>query len=185
MVDVFNTSANMLAKEYEWNSEQHNYYKSIYPSYLKSIGFFYIGRGCSRQTYGRAFKRNLFDKNKKPETNAVVVKIPLSEFGVMDNFIESLAYKRYRNAATADQKKSVYDNEKKLFLTPCHLMSNHCLMMKFVEAIDYGRPIPSWGLQLDGRQIGMYNGRHVAYDYGHDAIIERREMYLKFTNQTY
>lgn len=164
---IFKSINLAVISKYRWQQEHYDYYREIYPQYLTSIKFEYTGRGASREAYKRG---------------NIVVKVPLHEYGIMDNFIEAKAYSKYRNAETTG---GWYDlSKKKISLAPCHLMNNHCLMMPFIEKEIMKLP-PDWVLRLDGGQAGLYNGRYVAYDYGHDAYVERQEVYKEFTNLNY
>lgn len=138
-----------------------------YKDYLAKNGFERIGYGATRVSFKR--------KN-------IVIKVPKSKCGFMDNEIEALAYKRYRNNESPDG----------MFLAPCRLIPNGCLMMKLVDDSNpllraalnsyasMKELLPKWVFGKDGYQIGMYKDRLVQYDYGHDARKERLEIHAKY-----
>jgi hypothetical protein len=83
----------------------------------------------------------------------------------IDNKMEARAYKKYRNGPT----------DTGIYLAPCRLLSNGCLMMMSVEKINYyDQDRPSWADMIDSRQVGKYKDRVVAYDYALD-LTERRQ----------
>ena len=121
-----------------------NFVFDAYESFLVSLekrGFVYLGRGDFRRVYCR-------DK--------VVVKIPSSRHGAIDNYMEARAWHKYRNNPTPIGAS----------LAPCRLLPNWCLMMMTVET--YSREESSrfgWSRDIDKSQVGLYKGRVVAYDY--------------------
>lgn len=116
---------------------------------LKSIGFVYVGHGMFRTVYMRG---------------NVVVKIPHDISGQIDNRTEARAWKIYRDKATSLG----------IFLAPCRLMSNGCLMMVTVDTNVGKMNLPYWTNIVDSYQVGIYKNRVVAYDYALD-IIEREQ----------
>jgi len=119
--------------------------------HLESIGFEYYGEGCSRKAYCR--------KN-------AVIKVPLGEFGVIDNLAEARAYRLHRNKPMDG-----------IVLAPCRLLNNFCLMMPRVDIKSWNElnrlihpvdKIPAWVYRIDGNQVGFYKDKLVAYDYAGD-----------------
>lgn len=114
-----------------------------FAAYLGTIGFNYLNQGSFRQVY---------------ERGSVVIKIPLNRNGMYDNMAEARAYRKYRNRPT---RRGVY-------LMPCRLLPNGCLMMRKFEDGEYKRP--DWSKFVDGHQLARYKGRVVAYDYALDLV---------------
>jgi hypothetical protein len=114
-----------------------------FADYLVSVGFRYLNQGSFRQVY---------------ERGSVVIKIPVNRNGMIDNRAEARAYQKYKNNPTS---KGVY-------LMPCRLLPNGCLMMRKFEEGPYQRP--DWSHLVDGHQLGRYKGRIVAYDYALDLV---------------
>ncbi len=112
--------------------------------YIEKRGFKYIDSGASRHTYLR----------KK-----VVIKIPISDFGIYDNEAEAKAWNDYRNQPTSNGFR----------LAPCRLLPNGCLMMVTVDLDFDWRLRPAWSRLIDGAQVGLYRGEFVAYDYASDV----------------
>lgn len=114
--------------------------------HLTSIGYEYIASGSFRYVYRR---RN------------VIVKIPRSFDGVVDNIIEAKAYSVYRNKPTSLG----------IILAPSKLMINYCLMMPHLKCHSQDlillkkEEMPNWAYQLDAHQVGLRNGKIMAYDY--------------------
>lgn len=82
----------------------------------------------------------------------VVIKIPYTKLGLESNKKEYHIY-----------KSSIERN-----YAPCRLLSNNCLLMRFVNPLSMEDPnLPSWAFELnDGPQVGEdKNGRIMAYDY--------------------
>src|SRR5574337_559098 len=120
-------------------------YKFFIKHLLKS-GFKEIGSGSFR----RAFTRG-----------NIVIKVPLNEDGIIDNVVESKAWKTWRNGPATVHK---------FYLAPCRLLPNHALMMVKVdeECVDlekWYRSLPDWINKIDNLQVGFYKERFVAYDY--------------------
>ncbi|CAB4196677.1 hypothetical protein UFOVP1290_197 [uncultured Caudovirales phage] len=111
-------------------------------SYLESKGFYYIGAGSFRHVYCR---------------NNVVIKIPRNFNGGVDNMMEAKAYKKYKNGPT----------NLGLYLAPCRLLTNGCLMMMKVNTFMIDGEYPDWANYdtVDSRQVGKYRNRIVAFDF--------------------
>jgi hypothetical protein len=109
--------------------------------YLDKCGFSRVGSGSFRATYIRG---------------NVVVKVPRNVDGEIDNRTEARAWKKYRDQASPEG----------IYMAPCRLMVNGCLMMRTVDttAAD-DDDVPTWGDMVDGYQIGRYKGGFVAYDF--------------------
>lgn len=118
--------------------------------YLKAKGFCWVGSGMFRSVYKR---------------KGVVVKVPFNNDGYVDNRTEAAAWRKYHNEPTT---LGVY-------VAPCRLLSNGCLMMVTVDSnkIDWN-DLPPWANLIDCNQVGMYKGRMVAYDFALD-VMEREE----------
>lgn len=123
---------------------------------IGQMGFHKCGAGSFR----RVFKRG-----------NVVIKIPKSNSGLIDNLFEAYAWKTLRNKPS----------EIGVVCAPCRILSNGCLMMVVVEDYDitddngaYKVPRPAWVEELDQEQAGLYKGQWVAYDYALD-LVERHE----------
>jgi hypothetical protein len=123
------------------------YHQDIYDDfqeYLIDNGFQYLGSGAFRSTFQRG---------------KIVVKIPRSQCGVEDNVGEAYAYNRYRKEA----------DERGTYYAPCRLLSNGCLMMVYVEKVDWDTAIrPQWIDLIDDYQCGYFHDRIVCYDSGCD-----------------
>jgi len=117
---------------------------------LKDRGFKYVGCGMFRAVYMRG---------------GVVVKVPHNKDGYIDNRTEAAAWKKYRNKPTSFG----------VYVAPCRLLDDGCLMMVSVDSenVDYGS-LPAWARQIDCSQVGMYKGNLVAYDFALD-VIEREQ----------
>ena len=110
-----------------------------FKKYLRDLGFSYLGEGSFRVAFHQEDK---------------VIKVPITSDGLIDNMVEARAWKKYRNRPTPGG----------LYLTPCRLLRNGCLMMMKVKRDElYDRP--EWAFKIDGYQVGIYKGRYVAYDY--------------------
>ena len=109
---------------------------------IESAGYVYRGRGSFRAVYHRGNS---------------VIKVPSNSDGIVDNFIEAKAYKHYGNKPTSLG----------IYLAPCRLLPNYCLIMGFARAIK-DCEMPGWADAVEGMQVGRYNGRVVAYDYALD-----------------
>lgn len=117
---------------------------------LKDRGFDYVGSGMFRAVYMRG---------------GVVIKVPHNKDGYIDNRTEAAAWKKYRNKPTSFG----------VYVAPCRLLSDGCLMMVSVDSenVDYGS-LPAWARQIDCSQVGMYKGNLVAYDFALD-VMEREQ----------
>jgi hypothetical protein len=110
------------------------------------LGFSEIDSGSFRVAYGR---------------KSVVIKVPMNEDGEIDNRVEAAAWRKYKNNPT----------DRGLYLAPCRLLPNGCLMMVQVN-FDY-TPAEAderwsaghWSQKVESHQVGKYHGRIVAYDY--------------------
>ena len=122
---------------------------SEFTNHLKSIGFEFIDYGSFRNVYKR---------------NNIVIKIPLVYDGIVDNKIEASVWKKYKNSPT----------DRNIYLAPCRLLSNGCLMMMAVDYVPSNEK-PKWAKQIDCQQVGRYKNRVVAYDYALD-VTERLQL---------
>jgi len=126
-----------------------------FEQHLLTRGFREIGYGSFRRTFKRG---------------KVVIKVPRCNDGANDNRVEAAAYRKYKNGPTSQG----------IFMAPCRILSNYCLMMVHVEGAylyadeDDGKKVPHWAKLVEGRQCGYYHGRLVAYDFALD-ISEREE----------
>jgi len=113
--------------------------------YIIDRGFKYIDSGSFRATYIR---------------NGVVIKVPRNFDGEVDNMVEAAAWHKYKNNPTSQG----------IYLAPCRLLSNGCLMMMTVDlSQDYEFSIyTKWIDDVEGYQVGIYRSRLVAYDYALD-----------------
>jgi hypothetical protein len=112
--------------------------------------FIYLGAGSFR----RVFRRG-----------NIVIKVPKNQDGLYDNMIEAYAWKKLRDKPS----------EHGIVCTPCRLLSNGCLMMVFIDTSDWmlgggEENKPAWSIRIDGRQVGKYKNRWVAFDYALDLI---------------
>lgn len=110
--------------------------------YLKANGFTYLNQGSFRQVW---------------ERGNIVIKVPTFADGLIDNRVEHQAYHTYWNGPT----------RKGFYLAPCRLLPNGCLMMKKLTW-DWSFSRPAWASLIDGKQVGPYKGRVVAYDFALD-----------------
>lgn len=130
--------------------------------HLEKCGFHYIDSGDFRHVWTR-------DK--------MVVKIPKNGDGIIDNLIEARAWRKYRHHQTSLG----------IYLAPCRLLSNGCLVMRKVSfdfwptgrldesgVSSWKEPRPEWAFKIDSVQVGLYRGRFVAYDYAL-SIAERTQ----------
>jgi len=103
--------------------------------------FIYIGTDRNRIVYRRGY---------------FVIKIPLNESGLHDNWHEEMLFKQYG-------KTRGY-----IPLARCRLVKNSILVMEYIEHT--GRSFdgcPGWADYVDCGQVGTdRNGSLVAYDYG-------------------
>jgi hypothetical protein len=113
-----------------------------FEKHLLKLKFELIDSGCFREAYLR---------------DEIVIKVPTCTDGIIDNIMEAWAYKKYKNNPT----------NLGIFLAPCRLLPNNTLMMRTVN-IDDEEPLPKWAKEVDTYQVGIYNGRYVAYDYALD-----------------
>jgi hypothetical protein len=120
-------------------------YKDHYEAFvrrLKSIGFHYVDSGSFRHVYCR---RN------------IVIKIPKNYNGEIDNIMEAKAYRKYKNRPT----------NLGLYLAPCRMLPDNCLMMVKVNTPMLKDKYPVWANYdtIDRRQVGRYRNRIVAFDF--------------------
>jgi hypothetical protein len=116
-----------------------------YAEKLEQRSFKWEGSGAFRHTYVRG---------------NVVIKVPKNDHGVSDNRTEAYAYRKFKANET----------ERGLYLAPCRLLSNDCLMMVRVQIDDETfKYAPQWVSYIEGSQAGVYKGRWVAYDYAYDV----------------
>lgn len=88
-----------------------------------------------------------------------VIKIPVDKDGLLDNLMEAKAWKKYKNNPT----------NLGIVLAPCRLLSNFALLMPFINTCTYHqKELIEWSDKVDAQQIGMLNGRTVAYDFAHN-----------------
>lgn len=126
---------------------------SMYPRFenfekkLLDAGFYDWSKGGFRRVYRRG---------------SIVIKVPINGDGVVDNIVEALSWKKYGNKPT----------NRYIYLTPCRLLPNLCLMMK---KIDYLNSEPAWRKNLTDPQVGSYRGRDVVYDYAFE-VTERNDI---------
>ena len=120
-----------------------------FTDHIKRRGFEPIGGGSFRDAYQRG---------------RVVIKVPYTTDGIHDNRVEARAWKRYWSNPTSRQ----------IYLAPCRLLPNLCLMMVAVDTAVNWNTIPHWVDRIDSGQAGYYKGRLVAYDYACD-VVERRQ----------
>jgi hypothetical protein len=123
-------------------SEVRSFY-SPFAEELFFAGFKALKTGSFREVYRR---------------NKVVIKIPLNLDGVIDNRMEARAYKLYGNKPTSLG----------IYLAPCRLLDNGCLMMPYVSPIKWNTQLPEWVEMVEGDQVGFYRKRLVAFDYALD-----------------
>lgn len=102
--------------------------------------FIHIGAGRNRIVYRRG---------------SIVIKIPLNEHGVYDNWHERTVFKTYGKRGEIPYAR-------------CRMWKNNILVMEYIEHT--GRRFegcPVWADYVDGGQVGTdRNGNLVAYDYG-------------------
>lgn len=113
-------------------------------AHLEKCGFEYLGSGGFRRTYRR---------------KGVVIKVPHVHDGIMDNRVEAAAWRKYKSKPT----------DLGVYLAPCRLLPNGCLMMVALNMWDWAKEKPEWARKIDSSQIGMRNGKALAYDYGLDV----------------
>lgn len=111
--------------------------------YIEDMKFSYKSFGSFRNVYGRG---------------NVVIKIPRNPDGLLDNIAEAKAWRKYRKNPT----------DIGLYLAPCRLLHNNCLMMVRVNLGMYYSKKPEWSHLIDCNQVGERNGQVVAYDYALD-----------------
>lgn len=111
---------------------------------LLTRGFEYLDSGAFRHTFMRG---------------GVVIKVPRNDHGITDNQVEADAYRKWKHSPT----------DRGIYLAPCRLMPNGCLMMVTVD-LDYKwKDAPEWIHYIEGGQAGRYKGGYVAYDYAYDV----------------
>lgn len=137
-------------------SEQEYYTK--FTRELLWKGFLYSGSGSFRRGYER---KNL------------IVKVPITRDGILDNYMEAKAWRKYKNNPTSLG----------ILLAPCRLLSNYCLIMPRLERTYDTGNLPSWVDSVDREQVGFRNGRVMAFDYAIDLQERLKwEMDLKIKN---
>ena len=125
-----------------WKGKNLSDMYEVFENHLKEKGFKYLSEGSFRRVYER--------KN-------IVIKIPTFSDGLLDNRVEHAAYHKYWNGPT---RRGIY-------LAPCRLLANGCLMMKKLTWNSYFSR-PAWSKLIDGGQVGPYKERVVAYDFALD-----------------
>jgi hypothetical protein len=116
---------------------------------LEAAGFEHIGFGSFRQTFMRG---------------NIVVKVPRNPDGITDNMMEAMAWRKYKSKPT----------DQGIYLAPCRLLPNMCLMMVAVDdSLDYDEK-PAWAACIDCKQVGKYKDRVVAFDYALDLTERHR-----------
>ncbi len=113
---------------------------------IKKAGFEEIDEGSFRVAFSR---------------NNIVIKVPMNEDGEIDNRVEAAVWRKYKNNPT----------DRGIYLAPCRLLPNGCLMMGKCN-FDYTTGESDerwssghWSSKVEGCQVGKYRGRIVAYDY--------------------
>lgn len=125
-----------------------------------SNGFLFVGEGSVRRTYLS------FDKR-------YVIKIPLCGGGEFANKREHATYRNGNDVFDAFDKR----------LSPCRLVNDYVLVMRAVEDdmgfkdydiikrilsvrddVQFSKNL-NWINNVDANQVGLLNGRLVAYDY--------------------
>lgn len=84
------------------------------------------------------------------------------------NIVFKVHYGEYApesNQAEADLWKKLAGHPARKRIAPCRMVGKGVLVMRYVET---GWPTPRWAYNVDGGQGGMYKGRWVLYDYGHE-----------------
>lgn len=124
---------------------------------ITRLGFEYVSRGSFRAGYRR---------------HNIIIKVPINGDGLIDNIVEAVAWRKYKNRPT----------NRHIYLAPCRLLSNHCLMMARVE-IGFDRGAPAWAKNLIDAQYGNYRNKKneqqiVTYDYAFE-VTERFEIERK------
>ena len=132
-------------KEYDYFDKQYQ----PFMNHIEKKGFSAAHSGSFRRVYER--------KN-------VVIKVPRNQDGVEDNMSEALGWHKYRSNPT----------QYGIYLAPCRLLPNKCLMMVKVDIYMRGDDKPDWSKDIDSGQVGLYRGRVVAYDFGLE-LTERRD----------
>lgn len=145
-----------MTTEPNWNGYDLSKQYDEFTNHLKDKGFELIGEGSFRRVYARG---------------KVVVKVPYNTDGLNDNRIEHKAFHTLFSKPSRDG----------IQCAPCRLLPNGCLMMVRMENryVDY----PKWASRVDGKQVGIYKGRVVAYDYALD-LTERFEWESQFKLQS-
>jgi len=118
--------------------------------HIQSAGFVRIGSGSFRSVYQRG---------------KFVIKVPLNKDGILDNRTEATAWHKYKSQPTS----------KGYMLAPCRMLPNGCQIMVFVEReiSNNIRHKDRWADKIEGRQVGIYRGHTVAYDFALN-IVERK-----------
>lgn len=131
-------------RDYAGKEVSENYVEFI--NHITKAGFEQIDSGSFRNVFAR--------KN-------IVIKVPMNSDGEIDNRVEAAVWKKYKNNPT----------DRGIYLAPCRLLPNGCLMMgkckfdyteaEITERWSHGH----WSSKVEGNQIGKYRNRMVAYDY--------------------
>lgn len=98
-----------------------------------------IGRGRNRETYS---------------SGKFVIKLPINDEGMYDNYREERTYKKYKKSTTEFAKCKIvtYNN------IPL-------LVMEFIKEMPFNE-LPDWADYYDCKQVGMArDGNFKAYDY--------------------
>ena len=115
--------------------------------HLVKRGFKKLDSGSFRSTYKRG---------------KVVVKVPRNVDGEIDNRVEDAGWHKYKSQPS----------EEGIFMAPCRLLPNNCLMMVAVDetaCIDPDEDLEhGWVEQVEGAQVGIYRNKVVAFDYALD-----------------
>ncbi len=121
-------------------TEVYDFYKD-FSNHLENIGYHNRSIGSFRRAYIR---------------HNNVIKVPHNLDGIIDNIMEAKAWGKYHNNPTSLG----------IYLAPCRLLPNYCLSM--VKVAIWEGCSKDWADQIDGRQVGKYKDRVVAFDYALD-----------------
>lgn len=134
-----------------------NYFSSL----MEKYNFTFVGEGFTRRTY--------LSPNER-----FILKCPINEDGLYCNIRESELWHKFKSRA----------NKSGIYFIPCRLINNCILMMWAVNqiagdsigdrrALDDGNLykmdkslFQDWFHNIDSCQVGLYNGKPMAYDYG-------------------
>ena len=108
-------------------------------------GFEFLGAGRNRFVF------------RKPESDWVI-KVPINEYGMLDNDSEDIYFHRHQTG----------------FMARCKLIQLcdvPILVMEYVDINLEKKDMPDWSAWVDCQQVGRNkNGKIVAYDYANGAI---------------